>query len=159
MALSEKEILQVLDMFQKSGWEGMQLESGSVKLSISKTGRPQLATRAATAPAAAPAPASVAVAAPAAVLPPAAPMIDPRWISVKAPLLGHFYASPKPGAPPFVALGQQVAADETVAILEVMKLMNHVKAGVAGRIARIAVANGDLVEFDQAILYIDPSHG
>lgn len=155
MALSEKEILQVLDMFQNSGWEGMRLESGSFKLNISKTGRPQAAARAVEPPAAAAAPAAVAP--PPAT--PTAPVIGPRWVAVKAPLLGHFYASPKPGAPPFVALGQQVAADDTVAILEVMKLMNHVKAGVAGRIARIAVANGDLVEFDQAILYIDPIHG
>lgn len=159
MALNEKEILQVLDMFQKSGWEGMQLESGSFKLNISKTGRPQ-AARTATAPAAVAPPAAAAPAAVAtAAATPAAPAIDPRWVTVRAPLLGHFYASPKPGAPPFVSLGQQVAADDTVAILEVMKLMNHVKAGVAGRIARIAVANGDLVEFDQAILYIDPAHG
>lgn len=161
MALSEKEILQVLDMFQKSGWEGMQLESGSFKLNISKTGRPHVAARAAAAPAHTAVVAAVAAApatttAPSAM--PAAPTIDLRWVAVKAPMLGHFYSAPKPGAPPFVALGQQVAADETVAILEVMKLMNHVKAGVAGRIARIAVANGDLVEFDQALIYIDPAH-
>lgn len=161
MALSEKEILQVLDMFQKSGWEGMQLESGSFKLNISKTGRPHAATRAAAAPArtavATEAAAPATTTAPPAT--PAAPMIDPRWVAVKAPMLGHFYSAPKPGAPPFVTLGQQVAADETVAILEVMKLMNHVKAGVAGRIARIAITNGDLVEFDQAMIYIDPAHG
>ena len=72
-------------------------------------------------------------------------------------MLGHFYAAPKPGAPPFVTLGQQVAVDDTVAILEVMKLMNHVKAGIAGRIAQIAVGDGELVEFDQVLLYIDPA--
>ena len=141
MALNEQEVLQVLAMFQQSGWEQMHLQSGSFRLSISKTGRPQ--ARAESAPAVAPSS--------------TAPAVDPRWQMVKAPMLGHFYAAPKPGAPPFVTLGQQVAADDTVAILEVMKLMNHVKAGIAGRIAQLAVGNGELVEFDQVLLYIDPS--
>lgn len=167
MALNEKEVLQVLAMFQKSGWQQMQLQSGSFRLSISKTGRPQPAARldaAAAAPmlaALAPAQPSAPPAPPAAAAPakPAAPAIDPRWVAVKAPLLGHFYAAPKPGATPFVSLGQQVAAGDTVGILEVMKLMNHVKAGIDGRIAQIAVANGDLVEFDQVLLYVDPTNG
>lgn len=161
MALSEKEVLQVLDMFQKSGWEGMQLESGSFKLSISKTGRPQPASIAQVTPAVPAPPAVSAPTAPAAPPPtkPSTPTVDPRWIAVKAPLLGNFYSAPKPGAPPFVTLGQQVAASDTVAILEVMKLMNHVKAGVSGRIAQIAVANGDLVEFEQVLFHIDPTNG
>ena len=146
MALNEKEVLQVLEMFQQSGWETMQLQSGSFRLHISKTGRPQQ-VRAELASAVAPLPSAIAI--------PAAVAVDPQWQAVKAPLLGHFYAAPKPGAPPFVTLGQHVAADDTVAILEVMKLMNHVKAGVSGRIARIAVADGELVEFDQVLLYID----
>ena len=158
MALNEQEVLQVLAMFQKSGWEQMHLQSGSFRLSISKTGRPQ--ARAESAPAVASSPATTSVppiSTPATPPTPAAPAVDPRWQIVKAPMLGHFYAAPKPGAPPFVTLGQQVAADDTVAILEVMKLMNHVKAGIAGRIAQIAVGNGELVEFDQVLLYIDPA--
>ena len=158
MALNEQEVLQVLAMFQQSGWEQMHLQSGSFRLSISKTGRPQ--TRAESAPAVAPSPATTSVppiSTPATPPTPAVPAVDPRWQIVKAPMLGHFYAAPKPGAPPFVTLGQQVAADDTVAILEVMKLMNHVKAGIAGRIAQLAVGNGELVEFDQVLLYIDPA--
>ncbi|WP_295683922.1 acetyl-CoA carboxylase biotin carboxyl carrier protein [uncultured Nevskia sp.] len=158
MALSESEILRVLDMFDRSSWSEMLLQSGSMKLLISKTGRvqsqPPTATALQPAPAAAPVPAASA-APPAAAA--AVPAIDPCWIAVKAPMLGHFYAAPKPGAPPFVTLGQMVTAEDTIAILEVMKLMNHVKAGVAGKIARIAVADGDLVEFEQALIYIQPA--
>lgn len=155
MALNETEVLQVLEMFQKSGWQEMRLQSGSFRVSISKTGRaPTVVTEQAPRVAIPP-----VAAAPASATPtkPVAPTLDPRWVAVKAPLLGNFYSAPKPGAPPFVSLGQQVTAGDTVAILEVMKLMNHVKAGVAGRIVRIAVANGDLVEFDQALIYIDPA--
>lgn len=71
-------------------------------------------------------------------------------------MLGTFYAAPKPGAPPFVKLGQSVSTDDTVGILEVMKLMNYLKAGVAGKIARIVIENGDLAEFDQVLFYIEP---
>lgn len=158
MALNEQEVLQVLEMFQQSGWEQMHLQSGSFRLSISKTGRPQARAESVLAVAPSPATTSAPQISTSATPPtPAAPAVDPRWQMVKAPMLGHFYAAPKPGAPPFVTLGQQVAADDTVAILEVMKLMNHVKAGIAGRIAQLAVGNGELVEFDQVLLYIDPA--
>ncbi len=156
MALSESEILRVLEMFDRSSWSEMQLQSGSMKLLISKTGRLQSQQPPAAAPLLAPAAAQIpaATAAPSSATTPA---IDPRWIAVKAPMLGHFYAAPKPGAAPFVSLGQTVTAEDTIAILEVMKLMNHVKAGAAGRIARIAVADGDLVEFEQPLIYLEPA--
>lgn len=160
MALSEKEILEVLELFQKSGWEDLTLESGGIRLSISKTGmasaRSAPATPQVSAPAKAePAPAAHSAPTPAAPTPTVA--IDPRWVAVKAPMLGTFYAAPKPGAPPFVSVGQAVSPDDNLCIIEVMKLMNYVKAGKAGTIRHIAVSNGDLVEFDQALVYIDPA--
>ncbi len=159
MALSEREILEVLELFQKSGWEDLTLESGGTRLSISKNGRAQnfaprspVETRGGLSPGEEKPGVAPGLrethSAPAA--------FDPRWIAVKAPMLGSFYAAPKPGAAPFVTVGQQVTAEDNVCILEVMKLMNYVKAGRAGRVAQIAVANGDLVEFDQALIYIDP---
>lgn len=152
MALSEKEILEVLELFQKSGWEDLTLESGGIRLSISKWG--QAPARVSPPAAARPSPVHSAPT-PAAPAPTVA--IDPGWIAVKAPMLGTFYAAPKPGAPPFVSVGHPVAADDNICIIEVMKLMNYVKAGQAGTIKQIAVSNGDLVEFDQALVYIDPA--
>jgi acetyl-CoA carboxylase biotin carboxyl carrier protein len=160
MALSEKEILEVLELFQKSGWEDLTLESGGIRLSISKSGTaPARAGSAPARPAAVPPAPSTTPAhdAPNAPSPRPGVAIDPRWIAVKAPMLGTFYASPKPGAPPFVSVGQPVSAEDNLCILEVMKLMNYVKAGTRGTIAHIAVSNGDLVEFDQALVYIDPA--
>ena len=164
MALSEKEILEVLELFQKSGWEDLTLESGGLRLSISKTGKAQNfaprgpdAIRDAPAPQAEGSRTASAPPPPTASAPKATAAIDPRWVVVKAPMLGTFYAAPKPGAAPFVALGQPVSADDNVCILEVMKLMNYVKAGTAGKVAHIAIANGDLAEFDQPLIYIDPA--
>ena len=159
MALSEKEILEVLELFQKSGWEDLTLESGGLRLSISKTGKAQTFARSPGETRDAPVHQEEASRVSPGLQKPVAssPAIDPRWIAVKAPMLGTFYSAPKPGAPPFVALGQAVTADDNVCILEVMKLMNYVKAGASGKVAHIAIANGDLAEFDQALIYIDPA--
>jgi biotin carboxyl carrier protein len=67
-----------------------------------------------------------------------------------------FWRSPSPGAPPFVEVGQTVAAGDTVAIVEVMKLMNHVAAPVDGVVTAILVDNGASVEYGQTIVIVDP---
>jgi acetyl-CoA carboxylase biotin carboxyl carrier protein len=77
-------------------------------------------------------------------------------IPIKAPILGTFYAAKSPGAPPFVEVGQSVAENDIVCIIEVMKLMNSVTAGVRGRIAKILVENGELVEYQQALILVEP---
>ena len=76
--------------------------------------------------------------------------------TVHAPLLGSFYATPKPGEPPFVRLGDRVEADTVVCIIEVMKLMNSVVAGVAGIVTAVHASDGDLVEHGQALFTIQP---
>jgi acetyl-CoA carboxylase biotin carboxyl carrier protein len=68
--------------------------------------------------------------------PPADGLVD-----VRAPLLGTFYRAPRPGAPPFVTLGSEVAPDTVVCIIETMKLMNSVTAGVGGTVAEILLDN------------------
>jgi acetyl-CoA carboxylase biotin carboxyl carrier protein len=73
---------------------------------------------------------------------------------VTAPLLGTFYRSPKPGAPPFVEVGAQVVEETIVAIIEVMKLMNTVRAGVSGTVTEILVADGALAEYGETLLRV-----
>jgi acetyl-CoA carboxylase biotin carboxyl carrier protein len=74
--------------------------------------------------------------------------------TVKAPLLGSFYSTPKPGEPPFVAVGDRVEANTVVCIIEVMKLMNSVEAGVAGVVSAVHAADGELVEHGQPLFTI-----
>jgi acetyl-CoA carboxylase biotin carboxyl carrier protein len=76
--------------------------------------------------------------------------------AIESPSVGLFWRSPSPGAPPFVEVGQTVSAGDTVAIVEVMKLMNHVAAPVDGVVSAILVENGGPVEFGQPIVTIDP---
>jgi acetyl-CoA carboxylase biotin carboxyl carrier protein len=77
-------------------------------------------------------------------------------VAVVAPLPGTFYRAPRPGAPPFVEVGDAVCADTVVAIIETMKLMNSVHAGASGRVARITVENGEFAPLGAALLLIEP---
>jgi acetyl-CoA carboxylase biotin carboxyl carrier protein len=76
---------------------------------------------------------------------------------VAAPLPGTFYRAPRPGAEPFVQVGDEVAPDTVVAIIETMKLMNSVHAGAAGRVARIRVGNGDFAALGATLMLIEPT--
>ncbi|MGA8457854.1 MAG: biotin/lipoyl-containing protein, partial [Streptosporangiaceae bacterium] len=73
---------------------------------------------------------------------------------VRAPLLGTFYRAPRPGAPPFVAVGSLVGPDTVVCIIETMKLMNSVTAGVSGTVAEILLANAQFAEQDTVLMRI-----
>jgi acetyl-CoA carboxylase biotin carboxyl carrier protein len=78
-------------------------------------------------------------------------------VAVKSPLIGTFYRAPAPGAPPFVEVGSRVKENDIVGIIDVMKLMNTIKAGVRGVISKICVENEQLVEYGQALMFIDPT--
>ena len=86
--------------------------------------------------------------------------IDPSEIDhrmpVLAPLVGTFYTAAQPGAKPFVEVGDTVDPGQTVCIVEAMKLMNEVASGEPGRVAEIVVENGEWVEFEQVLMYLEP---
>ena len=89
----------------------------------------------------------------------AAEMVPDGVVAIRAPMLGVFYRAPSPGEKPFVEVGQRVRADDTVALLEVMKLFNSIRAGLDGEVVKILVDNGSMVEFDQALIFVKPSKG
>src|SRR5262249_44280846 len=76
--------------------------------------------------------------------------------AVRAPMVGTFYRAPSPGAPPFVEAGSRVEPDTVVGIIEVMKLMNQIEAGVSGVVKEILVGNAEPVENGQALVLIEP---
>jgi acetyl-CoA carboxylase biotin carboxyl carrier protein len=75
-------------------------------------------------------------------------------VAVRAPLPGTFYRAPRPGAAPFVEVGSRVGADTVIGIVETMKLMNSVPAGVAGVVAEFCVANAELAAQGAVLLRI-----
>ncbi len=101
---------------------------------------------AAAAPAAAPAPAAAAAPAEASL---------PAGTLVKSPIVGTAYLSAEPGSAPFARIGSQVAAGETILIVEAMKVMNAIAAPVAGTVKAVLVDNGQPVEYDQPLIVIE----
>lgn len=73
---------------------------------------------------------------------------------VRAPMVGTFYASPAPDKPAYVAVGQQVKAGDTLAIIEAMKMFNPIEADVSGTVLKVLVENGQPIEFDQPLFVI-----
>jgi acetyl-CoA carboxylase biotin carboxyl carrier protein len=184
MEMSPDAIRALLDAFERSDWREMVVEVGEDRLHVSRDELTQLAPAVApAAPAVAQAPQAagpVAAGDPplppvakasSATVPPTAPPAAPadageagaaaddtfaKGTRVESPSVGLFWRSPSPGAPPFVEVGQSVAAGDTVAIVEVMKLMNHVAAPVDGVVTAILVDNGASVEYGQTIVIVDP---
>ena len=73
---------------------------------------------------------------------------------VRAPMVGTFYASPSPDKPPFVTVGQQVKAGDTLGIIEAMKMFNPIEAEVSGTVLKVIAENGQPVEFDEPLFVI-----
>jgi acetyl-CoA carboxylase biotin carboxyl carrier protein len=78
-------------------------------------------------------------------------------VAVAAPLPGTFYRAPRPGAAPFVEVGDEVAEDTVVAIVETMKLMNSVHAGTRGRVAEMCLENAELAAQGATLMWIEPA--
>jgi acetyl-CoA carboxylase biotin carboxyl carrier protein len=77
-------------------------------------------------------------------------------VAVHPPLLGTFYRAPKPGAPPFVDVGDRVDEDAVVGIVETMKMMTPVHAGVRGTVVEFRTDNGEFADVDAVLLLVDP---
>jgi len=74
---------------------------------------------------------------------------------ITAPMVGTFYASPSPGAKPFVEIGDEIKVGQVLCIIEAMKMMNQIEADRAGRIASVMASNGDPVEFGQPLFVVE----
>lgn len=82
--------------------------------------------------------------------------VDDGLLKVTSPMVGTFYRAPKPGADPFVEVGSQVKPETIIAIIEVMKLMSTVRAGVTGEVVEVHKENGDFVEEGDLVISVRP---
>ena len=78
-------------------------------------------------------------------------------IEIKAPMVGTFYRSPSPEAPPYVKVGDEISIGQVICIIEAMKLMNEIKSEVKGKIVDIQVDNAEPVEFGQVLFVVEPA--
>ncbi len=80
-----------------------------------------------------------------------------KRVEIKAPMVGTFYRTPAPDAPPFIEVGDEIEPGQVICIIEAMKLMNEIKAEIKGRVAEILVENAEPVEFGQTLFLIEPT--
>jgi acetyl-CoA carboxylase biotin carboxyl carrier protein len=161
MSFSHDDVQRLIKLLDSSHFDELHLEAEGIKLTLRRNGASSAApatSSTAPAPAVSTSPAAAPPARAAAAAPVAAAMstTDPTLIEIRAPMLGTFYGAPKPGADPFIAIGARVTADSAVGIIEVMKLMNSISAGVEGVLVEVLVRDGDLVEFEQVLMRVRP---
>jgi acetyl-CoA carboxylase biotin carboxyl carrier protein len=77
-------------------------------------------------------------------------------LTIEAPMVGTFFRAEAPGAKPYVEVGSRVEPDTVVCLIEVMKMMNSIRAGVSGRIVEVCAENGALVEYGQLLFRVEP---
>lgn len=159
-----EDIKALIDTFDSSTWSELHIRSDEFELHLGKEpgALSRLGELGNTSPEPRPiAPPTIQSAAadagrPAAVIEPAADAVPEGMLVVRAPNLGTFYKAPKPGAPPYVEIGDKVEPDTEICVIEVMKLFTPVRAGVAGIVRKVFVNDTELVEFDQPLFMIEP---
>ena len=155
MTLTAADVAEIMRLVEASKFDELDLEIDGVKLSLRRTGASGGQVRSVASHAQAPATPAAAAAAsgPAGASGPAAAApVDANLRDITSPMLGTFYRAPKPGSAPFVEIGSVVEEDSVIAIIEVMKLMNTVRAGVKGVVTEILPADETLVEFGQVLM-------
>lgn len=163
MDLSRDDVLKIIKIVENSGYDEVRLEIGEFKLHVRKqaSGAPIVAATGQR---------EMPVAPQAAVGPAAAPFpgvgtrnehppVPEGSVVVRAPMLGTFYRAPAPGDKPFVEVGSKVLPDDTVCLVEVMKLFNSITAGVAGTVVKILAENATMVEHGQPLMLVAPDQG
>jgi|SRR6218665_2438799 len=82
---------------------------------------------------------------------------ESKYVTIKSPMIGTFYRSSSPDKPPFVNVGDEIAAGKPVCIIEAMKLFNEIESDVKGKIVKVLVNDATPVEYDQPLFLVDPS--
>ena len=81
-------------------------------------------------------------------------IISDTRVPITSPMVGTFYASPSPDKEPYVKVGDEIKAGDTVCIIEAMKLLNEIESEISGKVVEICVENGQTIEFGQTLMYI-----
>jgi acetyl-CoA carboxylase biotin carboxyl carrier protein len=150
-----RKIKKLIDILEESNLAELEIKEGEESVRLSRVPKgsaaaaPVTHVQIPTAPVAA-APAAVA----SAPAPTAGGKELPPGHVLRSPMVGTFYASPNPEAPPFVKVGQTVKVGDTLAIIEAMKMFNQIEADAAGTVLAVLASSGQPVEFDEPLFVI-----
>jgi acetyl-CoA carboxylase biotin carboxyl carrier protein len=156
--LNLKDVQELINFISASEFSHFEMENEGFRLKLIRRGHqdePQVRLEA-PGPAAVPATPPVAVPAETTPVPAAAPEADQDLHEVKSPIVGTFYRAPSPQADPFVETGSVVRKGQVLCIVEAMKLMNEIESDVDGEVVNILVANGQPVEYGEALFHLRP---
>jgi len=166
--LTAQDVAEITRLLEESQFDELHIEHEGLKLTLRRGAAAGHAAAPTPAPAAPPErapavmppatarPARGPTAAPPAPGSSAASTADPALLEITSSLVGIFYRAPKPGAPPYIEVGSTVQPDTIIGIIEVMKLMNIVRAEAAGTVSEILVADGAAVEYGQVLARVTP---
>jgi acetyl-CoA carboxylase biotin carboxyl carrier protein len=149
MPLTDDDIREILRLIDESDVEELRIETEAFSLHVVRGDGAAVPEPVPPEPAAAPGP--VPAEPPTTATPPA-----DELVTIAAPMLGTFYRAEAPGASPYVDVGSRVEPDSVVCLIEVMKMMNAVPAGVAGRVVEVCADNAQLVEYGAPLFQVEP---
>ena len=134
MALSDDDVREILRLIDEAELRELRIETEGLSLHVVRDGPPPAESR-----------------------PEKAPTVGGDGAAtIESPMLGVFYRAPSPGAPPFVDVGTRVEEETVVCLIEVMKMMNAVPAGVAGTIVEVCAVNAEAVEYGATLFRLEP---
>jgi acetyl-CoA carboxylase biotin carboxyl carrier protein len=151
MALTDDDVREILRIIDESELDELRIDMPGFRLHVRRGGAPP------PAPEPAPEPAPVAASQQEPEPAPSPPASTNGAATIEAPMLGTFYRASAPGEQPFVDVGSQVDPDTVVCLIEVMKMMNSVKAGVTGTVVEVCATNAELVEYGEPLFRVDPA--
>jgi acetyl-CoA carboxylase biotin carboxyl carrier protein len=149
-----KEIEELLEFITKSGLEEVSLETEQIKLVVKKSMpvvqniMPELSSSAVP---------MTATQTPSSPLDDTGSAPASPYIEFKAPLVGTFYQSSNPDAPPFVRVGDQIQPGQKLCVIEAMKLFNEIEADISGTLVKVLVDDASPVEYDQPLFLVNPA--
>jgi len=155
VSLTAAEVAEIMRLIEHSRFDELSLDMDGVRLTLRRAGASGTIVHSTEAPQATagnPTGAGAGAARPGGLV--AAASLEPGPGDITSPMLGTFYRAPKPGSAPFVEVGSRVDPDTVIAIIEVMKLMNTVRAGIKGTVVQILPADETLVEFGQVLMRV-----
>ena len=152
MSLTAKDVAEILRLLEDSSFDSLSLEVNGMKLNLQrKSAVPERGNSHAVS-----APALKQTSGPTRPAHKDTRPSEPGLLEVSAPMLGIFYRAPKPGEPPFIEVGSKVDEETVIGIIEVMKLMNSVHAGVKGEVVEIVAEDGGAVEYGEILIRVRP---
>jgi acetyl-CoA carboxylase biotin carboxyl carrier protein len=140
-----KRVRRLIALMKKHDLAEIDLKHADQRVRIKRGGEVVVAPSAAAPRAAAPAPAAAAP-----------PATDSKMVVITSPMVGTFYRASGPDSAPFIKVGDRIGPENTVCIIEAMKVFNEIPSGVSGQVVAVLVENGHPVEFGQPLVKVDP---